>query len=138
MKQKCRLSLNLAREGEQRSSNIGIHSGSGYPDDTETLHIRSQRDSNDRGRLEQMEVTLSRYDKLPQKVIFNKFENKIDRLQSLSFSELYLAPEMMYASLGLPVMVREATKDLPQHLIKDCFSHILITGRRGGLFIIVI
>ena len=43
------------------------------------------------------------------------------------FSELYLAPEMMYASLGLPVMVKEATKDLPQQLIKDCFSNILIT-----------
>ena len=43
-------------------------------------------------------------------------------------SELYLAPEMMYASLGLPVMVKEATKDLPQQLIKDCFSNILITG----------
>ena len=38
---------------------------------------------------------------------------------------------MMYASLGLPVMVKEATKDLPQHLIKDCFSHILITGKRS-------
>ena len=34
---------------------------------------------------------------------------------------------MMYASLGLPVMVKEATKDLPQHLIKDCFSHIFDT-----------
>ena len=44
------------------------------------------------------------------------------------YSELYLAPEMMYASLGLPVMVKEATKDLPQQLIKDCFSNILITG----------
>ena len=38
------------------------------------------------GRLEQLEVTLS--------------------------SELYLAPEMMYASLDLPAMVNEATKDL--------------------------
>ena len=55
-----------------------------------------------------------------------------DHLFTLSvfqfYSELYLAPEMMYASLGLPVMVKEATKDLPQQLIKDCFSNILITG----------
>ena len=72
MKQKCRLSLNLAREGEQRIGNIGLHSGSGCVNGglnpvavggtSETLHIRSQRDSSNRGRLEQMEVTLSRYD----------------------------------------------------------------------------
>ena len=43
-------------------------------------------------------------------------------------SELYLAPEMMYASLDLPGMVQEATKDLPDHLVKDCFSNILVTG----------
>ena len=84
MKQKCRLSLNLAREGEQRLSNFGIHSGSGgingastgmetgvYPATSETLHIRSQRDSNNRGRLEQMEVTLSRYNYSTQKPICN-------------------------------------------------------------------
>jgi hypothetical protein len=35
---------------------------------------------------------------------------------------------MMYASLELPAMVQEATRDLPDYLIKDCFSHILITG----------
>ena len=67
---------------------------------SETLHIKSQRDSQ--RRLELTEVTLS--------------------------SELYLAPEMMYASLDLPGMVQEATKDLPDHLVKDCFSNILITG----------
>ena len=39
----------------------------------------------------------------------------------------------MYASLGLPVMVKEATKDLSQHLIKDCFSNILITGGNTDL-----
>jgi hypothetical protein len=41
---------------------------------------------------------------------------------------LFQAPEMMYASLDLPGMVQEATKDLPDHLIKDCFSNILVTG----------
>ena len=38
-------------------------------------------------------------------------------------SELYLAPEMMYASLDLVTMIVEATQDLPSHYIKDCFSH---------------
>ena len=71
VKQKCRLSLNLAREGEQRAGNISLHSGTGcvsgglnpmgFGGTSETLHIRSQRDSTNRGRLEQMEVTLSRY-----------------------------------------------------------------------------
>ena len=91
MKEKCRLSLNLAREEAN-------HRGAGR---TETLHIKSQ--SGRHRRLEMTEVTLS--------------------------SELYLAPEMMYASLDLPAMVDEATKDLPRHLIKDCFSRILITGK---------
>ena len=93
MKQKCRLSLNLARENEK------VQPG-------HSLHIRGQPHSSSSvrsGRLEQLEVTLS--------------------------SELYLAPEMMYASLDLPGMVTEATKDLERHLIKDCFSHILITGK---------
>jgi hypothetical protein len=47
---------------------------------------------------------------------------------------------MMYASLDLPAMVKEATRDLPDYLIKDCFSHILLSGedcthiRCGHLF----
>lgn len=74
VKQKCRLSLNLAREGEQRLSSIGLPlsnsgmngspvptSNDAHPATTETLNIRSQRDNTNRGRLEQMEVTLSRY-----------------------------------------------------------------------------
>ena len=92
VKQKCRLSLNLAREGRPKPSSMEMAPGSdrtngsptttaidGYHATDETLHIRSP-------------------------------------------------PEMMYASLGLPVMVKEATKDLPQQLVKDCFSNILITG----------
>lgn len=50
---------------------------------------------------------------------------------TLSSDMVYLAPEMMYSSLDLPGMVSEATKDLPKHLIKDCFSHILITGEQS-------
>lgn len=113
VKQKCRLSLNLSRE-EHRTS--GPRS--------ETLHVRSQRErgyyhhrgyhgagaigaAQSGGRLEFIEVTLS--------------------------SELYLAPEMMYASLDLPGMVAEAAKDLPAQYIKDCFSHILVTGGNTDL-----
>ena len=44
-------------------------------------------------------------------------------------SELYLAPEMMYASLDLVSMIVDATQDLPAEFVKDCFSNILIQGR---------
>lgn len=79
----------------------------------ETLHVRSQKGrgrgaSHSRdGGLEFTEVSLSR--------------------------ELYLAPEMMYASLDLAGLVVEATKDLPQHLLKDCFSNILVQGGNTDL-----
>lgn len=43
-------------------------------------------------------------------------------------SELYLAPELMYAEMNLPSLVKSATRDLPDYLVKDCFSNILITG----------
>lgn len=46
----------------------------------------------------------------------------------------FQAPEMMYASLDLPGMVQEATKDLPDHLVKDCFSNILVTGKKNQHF----
>ena len=75
---------------------------------TETLHVKSMRGrghwrgGGQEARLEYTEVSLS--------------------------SELYLAPEMMYASLDLVNMIVEATQDLPPHYIKDCFSHILIQG----------
>eukprot|EP00095_Tigriopus_kingsejongensis_P011596 maker-scaffold297_size217559-snap-gene-1.21 protein:Tk11596 transcript:maker-scaffold297_size217559-snap-gene-1.21-mRNA-1 annotation:"PREDICTED: uncharacterized protein LOC103575170" len=95
VKQKCRLSLNLSREGDQRSG----------PSRSETLHIKSQKDAQ--RKLELTEVTLS--------------------------SELYLAPEMMYASLDLPSMVQEAVRDLSDSYLKDCFSHILITGGNTDL-----
>ena len=93
VKQKCRLSLNIAREDQRPSSGASK---------METLHIKSQRDAARLSKLEPTEVTLS--------------------------SELFLAPEMMYASLDLPAMVQEATRDLPDYLIKDCFSRILLTG----------
>ena len=44
-------------------------------------------------------------------------------------SELFLAPEMMYASLDLVGMIVDAAQDLPSQYLKDCFSHILIQGR---------
>lgn len=94
VKQKCRLSLNIAREDQRPSSGASK---------METLHIKSQRDAARLSKLEPTEVTLS--------------------------SELFLAPEMMYASLDLPAMVQEATRDLPDYLIKDCFSRIMLTGK---------
>ena len=98
VKSKCRLSLNLNRE----SSDYCRPSTSSNTSSTlsETLHIKSQRDSH--RKLELTEVTLS--------------------------SELFLAPEMMYASLDLPGMVVECTKDLADYVLKECFSNILLTG----------
>ena len=106
VKSKCRLSLNLNRE----SSDYCRPSTSSNTSSTlsETLHIKSQRDSH--RKLELTEVTLS--------------------------SELFLAPEMMYASLDLPGMVVECTKDLPDYVLKECFSNILLTGMRFFPFVV--
>ena len=108
VKQKCRLSLNLNRENSDycrasmpSSSSSNATTASSASSMSETLHIKSQRDSH--RKLEMTEVTLS--------------------------SELFLAPEMMYASLDLPGMVVECTRDLPDHVLKECFSNILITGK---------
>ena len=43
-------------------------------------------------------------------------------------SELFMAPEMMYCSLELPSMIEECTKELPDPILKECFSNILLTG----------
>ncbi|XP_023323078.1 uncharacterized protein LOC111697341 isoform X2 [Eurytemora carolleeae] len=106
VKEKCRLSLNLCRE-EQRNA---------YR--TETLSIRSQgRGLRGGGAHHHIPAACSR----------GEFS------EITLTSELYMAPEMMYASLDLPNMVVEATRDLPQKFIKDCFSNILITGGNSDL-----
>ena len=108
-----RLSLNLGREEQRREAGPR----------TETLHVKAMRGGGRGGggyhggwqlrggggggpeaRLETTEVSLS--------------------------SELYLAPEMMYASLDLVGMIVEAAQDLPAQYLKDCFSHILIQGEK--------
>jgi len=107
VKARCRLSLNIQRE-EARPG----------PARTETLHVKSVRGRGGlRGapgpglgldsRLEYTEINLS--------------------------SELYLAPEMMYASLDLVNMIVDSTEDLPAQYLKDCFSHILIQGGNTDL-----
>ncbi|XP_021929844.1 uncharacterized protein LOC110834709 isoform X2 [Zootermopsis nevadensis] len=47
--------------------------------------------------------------------------------------ELYLAPEMMYTSLGLPRAIRDVTDGLPVNVLKECLSHILLTGGNTDL-----
>ena len=107
VKARCRLSLNIQRE-----------EGRAGPPRTETLHVKSLRGRGGfRGpgpghlgldsRLECTEINLS--------------------------SELYLAPEMMYASLDLVSMIVQATEDLPAQYLKDCFSNILIQGNISPL-----
>ena len=50
-------------------------------------------------------------------------------LQSVSLGpELYLAPEMMYTSLGLPQAILDVTNGLPVNTLKECLCHILLTG----------
>ena len=106
VKQKCRLSLNLSRE-EHRASGPR----------TETLHVKSQRGRGPlRGRGHYMGYQGE-----------GRLEYEYTEV-NLS-SELYLAPEMMYASLDLAGMIVEATKDLPSQFLKDCFSHILVQGQ---------
>ncbi|XP_015584746.1 actin-related protein 6 [Cephus cinctus] len=48
-------------------------------------------------------------------------------------SELYIAPEMMYISLGLPQVIKEVTSGLSKELMHDCLSHILLTGGNTDL-----
>ncbi|XP_046491430.1 actin-related protein 2-like [Neodiprion pinetum] len=48
-------------------------------------------------------------------------------------SELYIAPEMMYVSLGLPEVIKEVTMGLSEELTQDCLSHILLTGGNTDL-----
>ncbi|KAI4487431.1 hypothetical protein M0804_005580 [Polistes exclamans] len=48
-------------------------------------------------------------------------------------SELYIAPEMMYVSLGLPKVIKEVTSGLSEDIMHDCFSHIMLYGRNTSL-----
>ncbi|KAK0162307.1 hypothetical protein PV327_008655 [Microctonus hyperodae] len=47
--------------------------------------------------------------------------------------ELYIAPEMMYISLGLPQIIKDVTLGLPEDIMHDCLSHILLTGGNTDL-----
>ena len=57
------------------------------------------------------------------------YDGKLDQLEVTFSSELFIGPEMMYSSLDLPSRVAEVTRDLPDHILKDCFSNIFITGK---------
>lgn len=48
-------------------------------------------------------------------------------------SELYIAPEMMYISLGLPQVIKDVTSGLSEDEMHDCLSHILLTGGNTDL-----
>jgi len=109
VKEKCRLSLNVCREESKVSGR------------TETLHVRSQVGTgrSARGGCSPYGGAHGRTPAEYSEITFT--------------SELYLAPEMMYASLDLPGMVSDATRDLPQQFIKDTFSNILVTGGNSDL-----
>jgi len=47
--------------------------------------------------------------------------------------ELYLAPEMMYTSLGLPQAILDVISGLPVNTLKECLCHILLTGGNSEL-----
>lgn len=40
---------------------------------------------------------------------------------------------MMYISLGLPEVIKEVIFGLPQYIMHDCLSHILLTGGNTNL-----
>ena len=48
-------------------------------------------------------------------------------------TELFYAPEMMYQSLDLPAMIKEASRDLEADYVKEVFSNILVTGGNSDL-----
>ena len=101
VKQKCRMSLNLPREQSV----------------SETIHVKSKRNSEN--------VDSGFYNPYHG----HPFHQKLEMTEITMSSELFLAPEMMYTSLDLPERVAEATKDLPDPVLKECFSNILITGK---------
>ena len=104
VKQKCRMSLNLPREQSV----------------SETIHVKSKRNSEN--------VDAGFYNPYHG----HPFHQKLEMTEITMSSELFLAPEMMYTSLDLPERVAEATKDLPDPVLKECFSNILITGKLGN------
>lgn len=64
----------------------------------------------------------------------NWFESLILFLQKVSLGpELYIAPEVMYVHLGLPQVIKEVTEGLPDDIMQDCLSHILLTGGNTDL-----
>ena len=106
VKARCRLSLNIQREEQHRAG----------PPRTETLHVKSLRGRGGfRG---------------PGGPGYLGLDSRLECTEINLSSELYLAPEMMYASLDLVNMIVEATQDLPAQYLKDCFSNILIQGKR--------
>jgi len=107
VKQKCRLSLNLNREQSV----------------SETLHVKSQRENSSN-------PSMSGYYNNPYHMVHHQ---KLEMTEITMSSELFVAPEMMYALLDLPERVAEATRDLPDHVLKECFSNILITGGNTDL-----
>jgi len=106
VKQKCWLSLNLNREQSV----------------SETLHVKSQRENS--------AILNNGYYNNPYHMVHHQ---KLEMTEITMSSELFVAPEMMYASLDLPERVAEATRDLPDHVLKECFSNILITGGNTDL-----
>ncbi|XP_067124832.1 actin, cytoplasmic-like [Centruroides vittatus] len=56
------------------------------------------------------------------------------QLQKLEMgSELYLAPEIMYAEMNLPNMIKQAISGLDENVAKEALSHLLLTGNNTEL-----
>lgn len=56
------------------------------------------------------------------------------QLQKLEMgSELYLAPEIMYAEMNLPNMIKKVISGLDENLAKEALSHLLLTGNNTEL-----
>lgn len=106
VKEKCRLSYNIKnekREGGQKIEEYINLKVNGYTELKKFEHITSK---------EQIEP-------IYQKVSLG--------------SELYIAPEMMYVSLGLPKVIKEVTSGLSEDTMHDCLSHIMLTGGNTSL-----
>lgn len=62
-------------------------------------------------------------------------EQKNDRVTFQSWkqislgNEVYRAPEYMYVLLQLPQLIVELTSGLPQDQLRECLSHIALTGQ---------
>ncbi|KAK2578044.1 hypothetical protein KPH14_008461 [Odynerus spinipes] len=99
-----------------------------------SYNIRNEERGGAQKTLEHINLRIESYADNKQFWHFMFEEQNEPRFQRVSLgSELYIAPEMMYISLGLPEVIKDVTSGLSEDIMHDCLSHILLTGGNTDL-----